>query len=105
MRLVSHVRVTGSLCVLRDGVVLKVPPTSSKSLIIKELQTRATDEWMTAPDYCAMMAGPRGARSPKETTLRIKCQQPREIKGEDIQRGTFYHLEAAVEEVQVSLWM
>lgn len=27
------------------------------------------------------------------------------IKGKDIQRGTFYHLEAAVEKVQVSLWM
>lgn len=41
----------------------------------------------------------------RENTLRIKCQQQPDIKGEDIQQGTFYHLEAAVEEVQLSLWM
>lgn len=53
-----------------------------------------------------MMAGPRGAWSPKEETRQgSNASQPHGIKGEDIRRGTFYHLEAAVEEVKVSLWM
>lgn len=47
--------------------------------------------------YCAI--------SKTWNTSGIKCQQPEGIKGGDIQWGTFYHLEASVEAVKVSLRM
>lgn len=68
-RLVFHIKVTGLLWVLKDEVVLKVPPTCSQHLI-KEPQTKPQmNEPSRAPNSSAMKAGQKGEWSPKEETL------------------------------------